>query len=105
MKNKNKILKEMRSLEKRMDSLSEGTGAYKSISLRYIALAKEIGVALPDPEFIQTIKPCSCRCVEISINTEKGKCYFKCTNCGISTQKCDNREAARDLWNFMVKLT
>jgi len=105
MESKNKIFKEMKALAKKMDSEVVGSTRYNTLSVRYKVLAGKIGAVLPDPVFIRTIKPCSCKSVEISINTEKGRCYFKCTNCGIHTPKCANKEDARDYWNNLVKQT
>ena len=93
----------MKALEKKMDSEALGSSKYKSLQGQYEALGRKIGANLPDSMFIRTIKPCSCKSVGISINTEKGKCHFKCTNCGLSTTICENMADARDNWNNIVK--
>ncbi len=105
MLNKNKILKKMKDLEKQMVPLNHDGSQYRVLNRLYRDLSVKIGVVLPDSSFIRTIKPCSCKSVKISINTEKGKCQFKCVNCGICSDICANEKDARDNWNDLVKLT
>ena len=101
--NKVKILETMRFLEKKMGTVPTYSFQYKTLYKRYLALSAEIGVMMPSAEFIRTIEPCRCKSVEIGINTEKGECQFKCTNCGLSTIFCANKEGARNIWNKIVK--